>query len=144
MKEYKYFLLWCLAALVLWGMAGMADGTAETLQFHYSAFKSKCPSCDDQYWWPEVSWTNKYYQPSEALRPKFPGSTTVFVWTTDAYHLFRSLTTWFLVAGWLVMCMSYMRLWIELRWWSLLVCAAGYWAAKAVGFHLIYTLYFNS
>jgi hypothetical protein len=142
MRE-QWYLIWCLAALVLWGMAGMADGVAETLQFHYSAFAQKCSSCTDQYWNPEVSWNNKYAD-SEEPRQRFIGSTTVLVWMTDAYHLFRSLTTWCLVAGWLVTCMVFLRLWIELHYWSLLACAVGYWAAKAVGFHLVYTFYFGS
>jgi hypothetical protein len=142
MKEHGY-LIWCFVALVCWGLAGMADGVAETLQFHYGDFKVKCPNCADEYWNPGVSWINKYGA-SETLRPKFPGSTTVFVWITDAYHLFRSLTTWFLVAGWLLACMVFMRLWIELNYWSLFTIAAAYWMAKAVGFHLVYTIYFGS
>jgi hypothetical protein len=135
------WLLWLFAALVCWGLSGMADGTAETLQFHYSYFKAKCPSCNDQYWWPDISWTNKYAA-SGNLRPKFLGSTTVFVWTTDAYHLFRSMTTWFLILGWLLACLVFMRLWIETYLWSLLILAAGYWAAKAVGFHIMYSIIF--
>lgn len=57
-----------------------------TLQFHYitSIFKD-LPIC----WWsPALSWVNKY-KSKDNRTPKFFGSTTFLVWTTDAFHLFQ-------------------------------------------------------
>lgn len=68
-------------------VAGLADGTAETLKFHYGRFDQKFNANDD-YWNPELSWRNKYGQ---NLEPRFPGSTTFLVWTTDGYHLTRTI-----------------------------------------------------
>lgn len=43
-----------------------------------------------KFWNPEVSWLNKYTVDKEGNKiPKFFLSTTVFVWTTDAYHLLQ-------------------------------------------------------
>lgn len=67
--------------------AGMFEGTAETLQFHYSSFERVFPNAKDQFWNAKVSWKNKYKNYDYNLGPKFFGSTNIFVWTTDGYHL---------------------------------------------------------
>lgn len=71
--------------------AGMCDGVSQTLYAHYSAFEKRFPEANDQYWNPYQSWTNKYANNDPNMGEKFPGSTTVFVFTTDAYHLFRTI-----------------------------------------------------
>lgn len=68
-------------------VAGLADGTSETLKFHYNKFDSKFKA-NDSYWNPEVSWRNKY---NENQQPKYFGSTSFLVWTTDGYHLMRTV-----------------------------------------------------
>ena len=40
---------------------------------------------------PKMSWMNKYKDFDPEKGPKFPGSTTIFVWTTDLWHLCKSL-----------------------------------------------------
>ena len=71
--------------------AGICDGLSQTLYAHYGAFENRFPNANDQYWNPYVSWTNKYANNDPNLGEKFPGSTTLFVFTTDAYHLFRTI-----------------------------------------------------
>ena len=71
--------------------AGMCDGVSQTLYAHYGAFEKRFPEANDQYWNPYQSWTNKYANNDPNMGEKFPGSTTVFVFTTDAYHLFRTI-----------------------------------------------------
>ena len=71
--------------------AGMCDGVSQTLYAHYSAFEKRFPEANDQYWNTYQSWTNKYANNDPNMGEKFPGSTTVFVFTTDAYHLFRTI-----------------------------------------------------
>lgn len=66
-------------------VAGLGDGTAEALRNHYS----KTPFKNHQYWDPGVSWTNKYKNGDPTQGPRFPLSTTAFVWTTDGYHMSR-------------------------------------------------------
>ncbi len=71
--------------------AGMCDGVSQTLYAHYYAFENKFPDANEQYWNPYESWTNKYMHNDPAQGEKFFGSTTVFVFSTDAYHLFRTI-----------------------------------------------------
>jgi hypothetical protein len=70
-------------------VAGMADGLNQTLEFHYNDFKRVFPNANDNYWNPQVSWVNKYKNGNSADGPKYMGSTTYLVWTTDGYHLTR-------------------------------------------------------
>ncbi len=73
-------------------VSGMLDGTTESLSFHYNnGFKVHFPKINNQFWDPSVSWQNKYTNGNPDLGAKFPGSTTVFVCTTDGYHLLRAL-----------------------------------------------------
>lgn len=72
-------------------VTGMIDGTIESINYHYEdGFKLRCPKANDQFWNPAVSWKNKYKNNDPAQGAKFSGSTNVFVFTTDAYHLLRS------------------------------------------------------
>ncbi len=69
--------------------AGWFEGSDELLKHHYYKFNRSFPNANQQYWNPNISWKNKYKNGDYTQGPKFPGSTTVFVWTTDAYHLVR-------------------------------------------------------
>jgi hypothetical protein len=72
-------------------LSGMIDGTIETINYHYDyGFKPRFPKANAQFWDPSLSWANKYKNGCPAQGPKFTGSTDVFVWTTDAYHLLRT------------------------------------------------------
>ncbi len=83
----KPYILPCSSMFV----SGLLDGTIETINYHYyNGFKLVFPKANDQFWNPAVSWTNKYKDHNAALGPKFPGSTTAFVFTTDAYHALRT------------------------------------------------------
>jgi len=79
-------------------LSGASDGTAETLRDHYQEFKITFPNANDQFWNPDISWKNKYKNGDYRQGPKFPLSTTVFVWTTDGYHLMRFSKNTLLVA----------------------------------------------
>lgn len=71
--------------------AGVFYGLAETLVWHYEAFKREHPGANKWYWNPVYSWTNKYKNGNKEEGARFPGSTTWLVWLTDGYHLFRTL-----------------------------------------------------
>lgn len=70
--------------------AGALEGLAETLKSHYYRFAQKYPSANPGWWNPDESWRNKYKNGDPNQGEKFPGSTTFFVWLTDAYHMVRT------------------------------------------------------
>lgn len=76
-------------SLLTSALSGGFDGTAETVKSHYSSFKRTFPNADPAYWDMEVSWVNKYKNGDPNQGPKYLGSTTFLVWTTDGYHFTR-------------------------------------------------------
>lgn len=75
-----------ILVIVLIVIAALSKAVKDTLNFHYgnSIFSKLQP---EQWWNPSISWVNKY-KSAQDLRPKFWGSTTIFVMITDAWHLF--------------------------------------------------------
>lgn len=70
-------------------LGGITDAIKDTVNFHYlQSIFIKFPS---RFWDGEISWMNKYKDQDYHKGPKFFGSTTIFVWTTDAWHLFKTL-----------------------------------------------------
>jgi hypothetical protein len=72
----------------------------DKLQFHYHKciFKFNPDKYNQLFWDASISWKNKYKENS-MTEPKFYGSTTMFVFTTDAWHLFKFLRNIFLFIG---------------------------------------------
>jgi len=60
-------------------ISGAGKGTADYLQFHYEG--------KSQFWQPDISWKNKWKNGDPAQGEKFPGSSTLFVCTTDGWHM---------------------------------------------------------
>ena len=92
------FSIW----LVLLGISLLisASGKAvmDVLRFYYgsSVFKS----FKNANWWnPEISWKNKYKNCDQLQGERFPGSTTVFVFTTDGWHFFQFIFLRFFFAS---------------------------------------------
>lgn len=72
-------------------ISGLLDGTIEAIKFHYySGFKRRFKNANDQFWNPDMSWTNKYKNGNPDDGPKFFESTNSLVFTTDAYHGLRT------------------------------------------------------
>jgi hypothetical protein len=72
-------------------ISGALDGTIESLSYHYNnGFKLRCKNVNNQFWDPAISWQNKYKNGNCNMGEKFYGSTSVFAFTTDAYHLLRT------------------------------------------------------
>lgn len=72
-----------------WALAGVAEGAQDYLDFIKGDKKRTNPP-----WWssPHESWRRKYHAGSVDEGPKFPGSTTIFVMFTDAWHFFQFLS----------------------------------------------------
>ncbi len=71
----------------LFFLAGLAKGFNETIQYNYNGFESIFPKANDQWFYPTLSFRNKYKDGDPAKGPRFPLSTSVFVMFTDQYHL---------------------------------------------------------
>lgn len=76
-----------LLLLILGALAGFFNAIMDTLVHRYdnSVFKAQ----NKFFWDPAFSWVNKYKVNSK--KPKFFLSTTLLVWLTDAWHLFKTL-----------------------------------------------------
>jgi hypothetical protein len=60
-----------IAPFTLMFVSGFCDGTSEALKFHYSAIDNKFGIKNDQFWNPEISWTNKYKDHNPDLGPAY-------------------------------------------------------------------------
>jgi hypothetical protein len=66
--------------------ASIFEAVMDKLNFHFdkSIFVDKK---NQLFWNPELSWKNKWKE--DLKTEKFRGSSTIFVFTTDAWHLFK-------------------------------------------------------
>lgn len=87
-----------------------------------------------QYWDASVSWTNKYKDNNPDAGSAFPGSTTVFVWTTDAKHLFGTVHRTTLFGAGVTITLGEKR-----PIWHYLLDGAISYAAFAASFHAVYS-----
>ena len=71
-------MIWIILLCVL---SGIGDGVKDKLQFHLPA--SIFP-INHRFWDPRVSWKNKYDF-------RIPFASTIFVWMTDGWHLFKAI-----------------------------------------------------
>lgn len=64
-------------------ISGVCSGIMDSIQFYDPFSKSK--------FWSKSAWVNKYKNGSVHAGPRFPGSTTIFVWLTDGWHLCKAI-----------------------------------------------------
>ena len=123
------------AALIF---AGAADGTAESVKWHYhEQFSTTVPGNDPDYWNPDISWKNKYRDGTPESGPAYFGSTTFLAWTTDGYHLMRTTRNLMVTTAILLAPKQ------KQKWHSYLIKAAMYTLSYQLGFHLTYTFIFK-
>ncbi len=70
--------------------------------YRYKDFKlfGKYKIFSEIFWNKDKSWFNKWKLNNQGkMVEKFPGSSTVFVWTTDAWHFFQAIFLFTLFAG---------------------------------------------
>lgn len=93
-------------ALIFTLLAGLCYGVAWHIQFRpwLWAMPHRSPASEGygsvtfvrpwwtEWWWKDVSWSNKYKGRDKASGPAFPGSTWILVFLTDAFHFFQMLT----------------------------------------------------
>ena len=116
-------------ALVL--TSGAADGMAEGVKWHFDKM-DKTYNLNDSYWNPDISWRNKYKGGLPANGPKFVGSTTFLVWTTDGYHMARAVRNTSFVGAVVIHPFK------KKKWYWYVVDFASYYLTYTVGFNITY------
>ncbi len=83
--------------LLLICFAGISEAIMDKIQFHYdkSFFSNK--NFNQKFWNPSESWKNKWKE--DLKTEKFLGSSSIFVFLTDAWHLFKFFRNTFLFVG---------------------------------------------
>ena len=92
-----------MTSLILIAIAGICNALYEIIFVAYdqSIFRNLNPL----FWNPQISWQNKWAQPFPQpaedkwyyfgfvplYKERFPYSSTIFVWVTDAWHLFKAI-----------------------------------------------------
>lgn len=115
-----------IPSAVCFFISGCFDGVMDYLQFHYSK--------PNQFWNPDISWTNKYKNHDPAQGEKFPGSTSVFVWTQDGWHLCKFSKNAFLFTG------VVLNPWKKERWYIYALKGLSYWVIHKAGFNIMFHL----
>ena len=104
-------------------------------KYHQSIFVK----WNQHFWNPNASWTNKY-KSKTSREPKFFGSTTFLVFTTDAWHLFQFLSNSFMVIT-IMIALSQVK---DLVWWEYLIEFAILKVVWGMWFELFYKYIFRS
>jgi len=72
-------------------VSGVAKGYSDVINYRYEEFKIIHPNANDQYWNPDISWTNKW-KVGSTTEERFWGSSRWFVPLTDANHMFPTVS----------------------------------------------------
>ena len=95
-------------------VAAAANATMDTLSFRYNQSLFARQPAEWQHWLnPAISWPNKWKNGDHAQGEAFPFSTTALVWTTDAWHLCKSIMLSCLVLA----ILAPFRAVIRAPWW---------------------------
>lgn len=117
--------------MVLCLLSGMADGLAEVLKFHGTAFSRHCPNANMQYWLPEFSWRNKYKNGDPSCGERYWQSSRALVWLTDGYHMSRMLRNVSILAA-IVIPVSFCE------WWQYVAAFVSAYLCYTAGFWVVY------
>lgn len=78
-------------------LAGVSNGIMDTLFTRYR--RSIFSNLNPFFWNPEKSWVNKWSRPYIPFKERFLFSSTILVFLTDAWHLFKALMIGFIMLG---------------------------------------------
>jgi len=96
-------------------IAGISKAVMDKVNFHFS--ESIFVKYNGLFWNPVYSSMNKYKNGIKAHGSKFFGSTTFFVWTTDAWHLFQMING-------VTVASLFFLVGMFLPWWSAIILYA--------------------
>ncbi|MBK9357710.1 MAG: hypothetical protein IPN08_10040 [Bacteroidales bacterium] len=79
--------------------SGCFDATAEVCRINYTYFDNVFPGANDKFWDAKQSAGNKWKNGDYKQGEKFLFSSTALVWTTDGYHLMRTIRNCTMIAA---------------------------------------------
>jgi hypothetical protein len=91
-------ILLTILGLLFVAASSVAEAIMDKIQFHYDKSIFSQDKYKQTFWDPTKSWVNKW-KDSSAREERFLGSSTIFVFTTDAWHLFKFFRNTFLFIG---------------------------------------------
>ena len=91
-------ILLTILGLVFVATSSVAEAIMDKIQFHYDKSIFSNDKYKQTFWDPTKSWVNKW-KDSSAKDERFLGSSSIFVFTTDAWHLFKFFRNTFLFIG---------------------------------------------
>jgi len=135
------FILFSVLSLMFIMLSGVSEAIMDKLQFHWekSIFVINPTKYNPLFWNPTISWKNKWKEGTDYKVEKFRGSTSIFVFTTDAWHLFKFFknTTMFLAIFFAMVAITF-NPFIPIMYLIPLVVLA------RTSYGLIFTLFFNN
>jgi len=115
-------------------IAGVSKAIMDTINFHYYDSIFYGGRFNRFFWNPSVSYLNKYKDFNGLNKiPRFFGSTTFLVWTTDAWHLFQMIKQITLTVGMLILGFY------SKEWWDLTL----FWVLGYIVYTSIFELFFS-
>jgi hypothetical protein len=95
------FIIFILG-LVIVSLSAISESIMDKIQFHYDNSIFSNEKYNQLFWNPTESWKNKWKD--DLKTEKFLGSSTIFVFTTDAWHLFKFFKNTTLFIGLPLLC----------------------------------------
>lgn len=87
-----------ILGFILIAASSIFEAAMDTLLFHYDKSIFNQDTYNQKFYNPTISWINKW-ENVELRKEKFLGSSTIFVFTTDAWHLFKFFRNTLLFIG---------------------------------------------
>lgn len=113
-------------------VSGVSEGFNQAYLFHFAKVQVKFPNLKSN----NEAWKNKYK--ANLKTPKFFGSTTFLVWTTDPYHFTRMVSRVLFFIGFVLIGIEFLIIWK-----ALIIAFLSYTIIWTGGFHLVYSIIFK-
>ena len=97
-------IIFFIVGLILVSLSAISESIMDKIQFHYDKSIFSNEKYNQLFWNPTESWKNKWKE--DLKTEKFLGSSTIFVFTTDAWHLFKFFKNTFLFIGLPLLCLG--------------------------------------
>ena len=97
-------ILFFILGLIMISLSAISESIMDKIQFHYDKSIFSTEKYNQLFWNPIESWKNKWKD--DLKTEKFLGSSTIFVFTTDAWHLFKFFKNTFLFIGLPLLCLG--------------------------------------